>query len=68
MRGHECDESKKTVLKTDFNEELAKEYGVEGMSSCHFKVGQEFICDRAARNSWLMQKNTQPCCLCQGQL
>ena len=32
-----------TVLKTGFDEELAKEYGVEGIGPCHYKAGQEFI-------------------------
>ena len=34
-----------TVLKTMFNEDLAKEYGVENLSTCPFhKVGQTFFC------------------------
>jgi uncharacterized repeat protein (TIGR04076 family) len=37
-----------TVLKTMFNEDLAKEYGVVGLSTCPFhKVGQEFYADYA---------------------
>lgn len=35
-----------TVLKKDFDFALAKEYGVDGIGSCRFEVGQEFICDR----------------------
>ena len=27
-------------------QQLAKEYGVEGIGPCHYKAGQEFICDR----------------------
>ncbi len=37
-----------TVLKTMFNEDLAKEYGVENLSTCPFhKVGQTFFADWA---------------------
>jgi uncharacterized repeat protein (TIGR04076 family) len=37
-----------TVLKTTFNEDLAKEYGVEGLSTCPFhKPGQVFYADYA---------------------
>ena len=35
-----------TVLKTNFDKELADEYGVEGLGPCPFlKVGQEFYAD-----------------------
>ncbi len=35
-----------TVVKKCFNEELAKEYGVEGFTECPFyKVGDTFITD-----------------------
>lgn len=35
-----------TVLKTNFDEELAREYGAEGIGACPFlKVGQEFYAD-----------------------
>ncbi len=37
-----------TILKTMFNEDLANEYGVEGLSTCPFhKVGQAFLADYA---------------------
>ncbi len=37
-----------TVLKTHFDEELAKEYGAEGLSKCPFHtVGQIFFADYA---------------------
>lgn len=37
-----------TVLKTTFDEELAKEYGVDGLSTCPFhKPGQIFYADYA---------------------
>ena len=37
-----------TVLKTTFDEELAKEYGVEGLSACPMHtVGQTFFADYA---------------------
>ena len=37
-----------TVLKTTLDEELAKEYGAEGLSTCPFhKAGQEFYADWA---------------------
>ena len=37
-----------TVLKTMFNEDLAKEYGVDGLSTCPFhKEGQTFLADYA---------------------
>lgn len=37
-----------TVLKTTFNEELAREYGVDGMTACPmFKEGQVFYADYA---------------------
>jgi len=37
-----------TVLKTHFDEELAKEYGVEGLGKCPFhKVGDVFYGDYA---------------------
>lgn len=37
-----------TVLKTTFDEELAKEYGVDGLSTCPFhKPGQVFYADYA---------------------
>lgn len=37
-----------TVLKTTFIEELAKEYGVDGLSTCPFhKPGQVFYADYA---------------------
>ena len=35
-----------TVLKTNFDKELADEYGVEGLGPCPFlKAGQEFYAD-----------------------
>ena len=35
-----------TVLKRNFDEELAKEYGVEGLTACPMlKVGQVFYAD-----------------------
>lgn len=37
-----------TVLKTTFDEELAKEYGIEGLKACPMlKVGQVFYADYA---------------------
>ncbi|AII15343.1 hypothetical protein CIG2463D_1717 [Campylobacter iguaniorum] len=37
-----------TVLKTTFDEELAKEYGAIGLGACPMlKVGQEFLADYA---------------------
>lgn len=37
-----------TVLKTTFNEELAKEYGAVGLSTCPMhKVGHVFYADYA---------------------
>lgn len=37
-----------TVLKTTFQPDLAKEYGIEGLSTCPFhKVGQVFYADFA---------------------
>ncbi len=37
-----------TVLKTTFQEDLAKEYGVEGLSTCPFhKEGQTYLADYA---------------------
>lgn len=37
-----------TVLKTTFNKELAREYGVDGMTACPmFKEGQVFYADYA---------------------
>ena len=36
------------VLKTTFQEDLAKEYGVEGLSTCPFhKEGQTYLADYA---------------------
>ena len=37
-----------TVLKTTFQEDLAREYGVEGLSTCPFhKEGQTYLADYA---------------------
>ena len=37
-----------TVLKTTFQEDLAKEYGVEGLSTCPYhKEGQTYLADYA---------------------
>ena len=39
---------KLTVLKTMFNQDLADEYGLEGLSTCPFHTqGQEFLADYA---------------------
>lgn len=36
-----------TVLKTDFDDKLAREYGVDGMGPCPaFKVGDVIECER----------------------
>ncbi len=37
-----------TVLKTTFQDDLAKEYGIDGLSTCPFhNVGQTFLADYA---------------------
>ncbi len=42
-----------TVLKTTFQEDLAKEYGVEGLSTCPFhKAGQTYLADYAKPESF----------------
>lgn len=42
-----------TVLKTTFDEELAKEYGVEGLTACPMlREGQVFYTDHAKPNSF----------------
>ena len=45
-RGGAVKKCKITVLKRNFDEELAKEYGVEGLTACQMlKEGQVFYAD-----------------------
>jgi uncharacterized repeat protein (TIGR04076 family) len=49
-----------TVLETTFNDNLAKEYGVDGLGRCQFhQEGQVFYADYAKPEGFAMRRGRQ---------